>query len=237
MTLIVTRPAPDGDAFAALAAAAGVEAVLSPVMTIEFLDAPAEVAADEALAFTSANGVRAFARLNPDRAPAVYAVGAASAGEARAAGFVDVRAAGGDVESLADLIAATKRHSRIAHFAGSDRAGDLIAALAARGVSARRAVLYSAVSTRDLSPAAAAILRTDASETGVALFSPRSARLFIEQAAASGVVSALKNAVALCLSRNVADAAAATAWSRILIAREPSAEAMIALARGLEARP
>jgi uroporphyrinogen-III synthase len=58
-----------------------------------------------ALAFTSVNGVEAFARLSAERRSPVFAVGDRTARAAREAGFADVVSADGDVEALAALIA------------------------------------------------------------------------------------------------------------------------------------
>ncbi|MEZ5983840.1 MAG: uroporphyrinogen-III synthase [Parvularculaceae bacterium] len=54
-------------------------------------------------------------------------------------------AAGGDVASLAEAIAAAPPSGDVFHIAGAEHAGDLVAALEARGVAARAAVLYEAV--------------------------------------------------------------------------------------------
>ncbi|HOP18912.1 MAG TPA: hypothetical protein PK585_02440, partial [Amphiplicatus sp.] len=67
MRIIVTRPAPDAEAFAALARAAGFEPVFSAVMTIDFGKAAPSLNGVGALAFTSANGVRAFCGLSGGR--------------------------------------------------------------------------------------------------------------------------------------------------------------------------
>lgn len=58
-----------------------------------------------ALAFTSRNGVSAFAALTPWRDPRVFAVGEATAQAAREAGFSDVQSADGAVDDLVALIA------------------------------------------------------------------------------------------------------------------------------------
>lgn len=229
LKVINTRPAPDADAFSDAIRAAGAAVILSPVMAIRFRDAPAFVDGDEALAFTSANGVRAFARANPDRRPKVFAVGRATADAARRAGFADVAAAGGAVESLAALIAGTKGSLRILHLAGSDRAGDLVAALAAHGVSARRQVLYDAVPAADLTPQARLVLGAEPQNCAVGLFSPRSATLFCAQAVRSGVGDRLSRATLLAFSEAVAAAARSERWGQTKIAADQSLEAMAAL--------
>jgi uroporphyrinogen-III synthase len=229
MKVINTRPAPDADAFSAAIRAAGGEVILSPSMTISFRDEKAPVGPGEALAFTSANGVRAFARVTPDRSPPVFAVGAATADEARRAGFQDIAVAGGDVDSLAALIAASKRPFSVLHVAGSDRAGDLVAALAERGVPARRQVLYEAVPAPHLSPQARIALATEPENCAVALFSPRSAALFFAQTVADGLEGRLARATLLALSPAVAAAALQARWGRVKIASARSADAMAGL--------
>jgi len=58
-----------------------------------------------ALAFTSRNGVAAFAALSDDRSLPVFTVGDATAEAARTAGFAAVRSAAGALEDLARLLA------------------------------------------------------------------------------------------------------------------------------------
>lgn len=229
--VINTRPAPDADAFTAAIRAAGAEAVLSPVMAIRFRDEAAPVEEGEALAFTSANGIRAFARASPQRRQKIFAVGDATAEEARRLGFSAIETADGDVNSLAALIAATKGSLKILHLAGSDRAGDLVAALASRGVPARRLVLYDAVPAADLSAAARAALAAEPRECAVGLFSPRSAALFYAQSVRGGVEDRLSEATLLALSEAVAAAALPDRWRTVKIAGERTLDAMAALIR------
>lgn len=232
MKVINTRPSPDAGPFTEAICAAGAEAILSPVMEIRFKDAAAPVVPGEALAFTSANGVRAFARVSADRGLSVFAVGAATEAAARAAGFQDVAAADGDVDRLADLISSSKGQSSILHLAGTDRAGDLVAALAARSVPARRIVLYDAVPMAHLSLGARAALATDPENCAVGLFSPRSAALFSEQAVTDGVEDRLSRALLLAFSDAVATAAIPGRWGGVKIAPARTVDAMAALLRG-----
>lgn len=229
MYVIVTRPSPDGEAFAAEVARLGATPVLSPAMAIRDRAGEVDLAGVETLAFTSANGVRAFSRLSPRRDFQVFAVGDATAGTARAAGFAHVTVAGGDVESLSQLIASTKLSSHVLHLAGSDRAGDLVAALAAKGVGAHRAVIYDAVKNEQLSASAKAALMDEEAKIVVVFFSPRSARLFLDQALASGLAHRLGRAVALCLSAEVAASARVGRWAAVEIAADRTANSVLAL--------
>ncbi len=108
MRLLVTRPEPDASREAELLAARGHQAVLAPLLTIEFdRDAPLELAGAQALLATSRNALRALAS-HPAREDAIklplLAVGDATAGEAQALGFADVTIGPGTGAKFAKLI-------------------------------------------------------------------------------------------------------------------------------------
>jgi len=175
LTVWITRAEPGATATAERVAAMGHRPVDAPLLRIEPLP---EVAIDlggvAALAFTSANGVRAFAALEPRRDLRVFAVGAGTTAAAKAAGFRAVLSAEGDVGALAGRIAARKAELRgaVLHPAAAEPAGDLVRTLTAEGVEARSLPLYDSVV---VAPPAATL---DALETiDVALLhSPKAAR-------------------------------------------------------------
>lgn len=215
--------------------------VLSPVMEIVQTAASVDLAGVAALAFTSANGVRALAAADMDERRAkdilAFAVGRATEAAARAAGFARVETADGDVGSLAALIAGHHRANAfegdVLHVAGTDRAGDLVALLKAEAAPARREAIYKARALPELSGAARAALA--AAQEGrarvlVAFFSPRSARLFLAQAGRTDVLPALASAEALCLSAAVADSARDATWREIHVAETQTSESLVALA-------
>src|SRR5436309_14101233 len=93
---LVTRPRADAMALAEALAARGIEAIVEPLLDIHYRDEPApELAGVQAVLCTSANGVRALARLSAERAIPLLAVGEATAARARTEGFVEVESAGG----------------------------------------------------------------------------------------------------------------------------------------------
>lgn len=226
--ILITRAEPDASAFAGQCRAHGFDPVLAPVMQIDLHKTPVNLTGVGALAFTSANGVRAFAANEARRDLPVFAVGAVTAAAAKAAGFCDVRAAGGDVDSLADHIASESAtlEGCLLHLAGEDRAGDLVASLDARGVPAKRQTLYTAHATRALPPAVVDFLKSDPPEWA-AFFSPRTARLFIELAHQAGLADALAQINAACLSDAVATAAG-DLWRAKRIAGARNAASLIA---------
>ncbi len=230
MKVLITRPQPDADQFAEDCRKAGLDPVVAPLMTVRFhkdWEAPGDAGA---LAFTSANGVRAFAGASRVRNLAAFCVGEATAAAAGDAGFATVHAAGGDVESLANLIAdnAGAVSGPIVHVAGARRAGDLIAALKERGLGARRIVAYETAEATDL-PAEARSALGSGRALAAAFFSPRTAQLFLKLVDAAGLAEALTRCRAVCLSDAVADVAKRAQWRVIDTASERNAAAMIAL--------
>jgi uroporphyrinogen-III synthase len=142
--LWVTRARPGADATAARLTAMGFTPVVAPVLEIRAKRGAAiDLKGVDALAFTSAAGVSAFASLREVRALAVFAVGDATAEAARAAGFTDVRSAGGDALALVETIAAADPlPKRVLNPTAAEPAADLTARLLERGVSARSVAVY-----------------------------------------------------------------------------------------------
>ena len=140
----ITRAAPGADATASRVRALGWEPVVAPVLQVRFLSPFVDLTGVGALAFTSANGVRAFARQTDRRDPPVFAVGQATAAAAREAGFADVRSAEGDVAALGRAIVAHRStfSGVILHPGAAEPAGDLRGDLERAGLRARAQALY-----------------------------------------------------------------------------------------------
>jgi uroporphyrinogen-III synthase len=172
----ITRTQPGADATAERVRAMGHEAIIAPLLAVRSVEnAEINLRGVGALAFTSANGVRAFAELSGERELRVFAVGAATAQAARAAGFHTVLSADGDVEALAEGIAARRSQMRgaVLHPGAAEPAGDLAGALEKHGVEARRAILYETGPVKLSEADAEALVRVDAA----LLHSPRAAKV------------------------------------------------------------
>ena len=88
MRILITRPIEDAKPLADALAERGIQVLIEPLLEIRHLeDAEIDLAGAQALLFTSANGVRAFAALSPRRDLKVFTVGDGSADAARQAGF------------------------------------------------------------------------------------------------------------------------------------------------------
>jgi uroporphyrinogen-III synthase len=171
----ITRAQPGADATAERVRALGHEALVAPLLAVRNIeDVQVDLAGVAALAFTSANGVRAFAEKSGDRSLKVFAVGAATAQAARKAGFRSVLSADGDVEALADGIGQrrTELKGAVLHPGAAEPAGDLAGALEKHGVEARRLILYESAPVILSDEEAELLVAADA----VLLHSPRGAQ-------------------------------------------------------------
>lgn len=212
---LVTRPRAEAGGLAEALAARGVEAIIEPLLDIHYRDASApDLAGMQAILCTSANGVRALARLSPERQRPLFAVGETTAARARAEGFARVAGAGGNVADLARLVRDSLRpeDGGLFHVAGTEIAGDLAGDLRAHGFAVERAVLYEA---RPAAALSAATLRALAAGTidFALFFSPRTAAIFVTLAARASAVEALRAVTAVSISA-AADAALAAATFR-----------------------
>jgi uroporphyrinogen-III synthase len=172
----ITRTQPGADATAERVRAMGHEAIIAPLLAVHRVEnVEINLKGVAALAFTSANGVRAFAEQCGERELRVFAVGAATAQAARAAGFHTVLSADGDVEALAEGIAARRSQMRgaVLHPGAAEPAGDLAGALEKHGVEARRAILYETGPVQLSEAEAQMLVRADAA----LLHSPRAAKV------------------------------------------------------------
>jgi uroporphyrinogen-III synthase len=230
MRILITRPIEDARPLADALEARGVEVLIEPLLEIRHLeDAEIDLDGVQALLFTSANGVRAFAALSPRRELKVFTVGDGSADAARQAGFPHVESARGDVEALAAVVVDRLKAGDgvLFHAAGTVTAGDLKARLEGLGYQVRRAQLYEAKIATALSTETRANLTLGGIDA-VLLFSPRTAVTFADLWQSAGAPS-LARIQALCLSAAVAREIGSLGWAGVEIADRPDLPSMLAL--------
>lgn len=192
----ITRALPGAEATAARLSDLGFQPLIDPLLEVRDLRWTADLSGVGALAFTSRNGVAAFARASRERGLTVFTVGSATARVAAEAGFTRIESAQGDVADLAALIAARRPAGTVLHPAAAEPAGDLLTPLRGAGLEARSVAVYE---TAPLRPHATTLAGLD-DLSAVLLHSPKAAR------ALAGVLDgrpapALR---ALCLSPAVA---------------------------------
>ncbi len=230
---LLTRPRAESEALAVTLAAEGVESLIEPLIDIAPLpDVAIDLGGVQALLLTSANGARVLAAALPRNDAAfglpVFAVGDATATAARQLGFAQVKAAGGDVQSLTALVEAqlSPDGGRLLHTAGRAVAGDLVGGLRASGFDALRIVLYEATAAETLSEGVRRALAAGGVDLAL-FFSPRTARVFVKLANDAALADAMPQVVALCLSDAVAQSLSVMRWRHVIVAGEPTLPAVI----------
>jgi uroporphyrinogen-III synthase len=231
MRALVTRPREESENLAAALAARGIEAIIEPLMQVRFpAAAPPDLAGVQAVLCTSANGVRALARVTKKRGLPVFAVGDATASRARAEGFATAESAGGAVADLVRLAVEKLRpqDGRLLHVAGNAVAGDLVGSLRGHGFAIDRIVLYESQPAAMLSEVTVGALRSDSIDFAL-FFSPRTAAIFTGLASAAGVAKCCGKITALSISAAADAALAELAWLDRLIAETPNQPALLSL--------
>jgi uroporphyrinogen-III synthase len=222
MKFLITRPDNDTQTLSAYLQAKRHSFLLAPMLSIENLpeaNLPNDI--PTAIAFTSANGVRALTSKMTSmsdrdtvaiRDCRVFTVGPATALAATQAGWNRVNAADGSVASLAEIMAgqlispepsSNRNSASVWHIAGRVQAGNLSAELTARGVQAQRVVLYYARPIDGLpNPAKQALEKSEIN--AVLLYSLRSAEQYLKLTAPLLPTQRAK-ITALCLSEKIGE--------------------------------
>ena len=239
--ILITRPRQDIQPLAREIQEMGCAVFSRPLFNIKLLKPKDDLQdwAEEAgaLIFSSAHGVRAFARTPHGRAALqekiAFTVGEASADEARRLGARKIFfPKEGESAALVALIL-SKRHALppkqpLLHLAGRHRAGRIGKALSEEGVPFRRAVLYEARAVRSLGRELLNLLR-QRRIWGALFFSRRASALFAERLRDhQDCEKTLRHLRAFCLSKSVAEpfAESGIAWREVHIASAPCRAAM-----------
>ena len=215
--LLITRPRIDALALASRLHAHDFGTLILPLINIQFLERTLPALRDiQALVFTSANGVRAFAyslqKANSAESdqflqlPA-FCIGNHTRDQARKFKFANLHSADGNIEALAQYIKnhyAEKKHSAgtgsIMH-AAPLQGGKSLAPLL-DPIDVQTEFFYKAEVSMQKFPYSIAESLRSGKINGVLLFSPRTSRIFAECCARSGVPSPPP---CFCLSRAVAE--------------------------------
>lgn len=231
MRLLVTRPDHDGRRTADTLRARGHEVMLGPLIRIEAVPNPTLGPGPwHAVAVTSFNAVRALA--SHPRFPELpkyplFAAGRRTAQSARAAGFIDVASADGDVAALAALLRTRlARGERLLYLAGETRAGDLSAALEPAGIVVETVVVYRGYVVSAFPPAVTEALAGGRID-GVLHYSRRSAATYARCAEIAGLSNA--PVAHYCLSAQVSEPLEAAGIADLRIAAAPDESALFAL--------
>ena len=229
MRVLLTRPQEDAGNFAEHLSRRGHQAISTPLLSVRFHDSePLKLDGVQGILVTSANGIRALARLSERRDLPVFAVGPQTAREALAAGFARVEGANGDAAALAQALPrwAKAEAGALLHAVGAQGAGRLASLLAAKGYEVRTVILYDVVAAATLPEPAARALKEGSLDAAL-FFSPRSARVFRDCTLKAGLAAACARLLAVCISPAVASALSPLSFAEIRVAAAPSQAGML----------
>lgn len=226
--LLLTRPKDDSAGLSRALEAMGIQSVVAPLLQIENI-AGQKITTDDLQGFlvTSANGARALAARTDERDLPVYAVGDATARAALECGFGTITSAAGDVGDLVTLVvhACDPAAGAFFHAAGTATAGDLSGQLAKHGFQLRREQLYHAITVDHLPENAAGALASGTID-GVVIYSPRTAKTFVDRVSDAGLIMTLTDVTLFALSDNVRDAAGLV-WDDTIVSAQPTQESLL----------
>ncbi len=225
MHLIITRPIEDAKTLQEKLLARGHTATVLPLLKIvprSNVKIPRE--SYQLICATSANALKHGTFENTLKDLPLITVGPQSLAEAKAQGFKNCSAEGGDVHGLSDYIIKkfNPQNGPILYLSGAETSADLQSILRARNFTVNRVIIYDAVIE---SPAGLQAALTKAG--GVALYSPRSAQLWVNLITRELLEKLAANTTYYCLSENVANKLPQN-WPK-RIAKTPDEAAMLAL--------
>ena len=208
MHLLVTRPLPDALETAERVRALGHSPLVQPVLRIVFAPAPHDVAEPAAILVTSRNALRAlqsWPQASKWRRTPVFVTGKATARDAVAAGFTDVREGGGDAAGLAQAVRdeLPSGAGPLLYPAARQRTGTLTEELTAAGHQVLTVDAYRAEAAVRLDPPVHKALAYGILD-GVLLYSRRTADAFRAIVTRAGLADRLSSLTYYVLSAQVA---------------------------------
>lgn len=226
MRVLVTRAIEDAARTAQTLRAKGHEPIIAPLRKTVLLtpDLP-----ENGFAGLIASSRHAFAHPGlPHTLKSLpcYCVGEKTAEAARASGFAQAEALGGEGARLADLLVARlPGGSRLLYLAGRPRHEALEKRLAEHGMRVETREVYAMERVQTLPSEAVAVLDSGTLDA-VLHYSAESARALVELATQANLAGTLTQPLHICLSEAVAAALPAT--FRRAIATQPREEALLA---------
>jgi uroporphyrinogen-III synthase len=221
-TVLLTRPRAQSAGFAdqIRARLPGLRVVIAPLMEIVSTGGVPDLAAGDAVIFTSANGASRAGQGNGRRA---WCVGERTAAAAREAGY-DACVAGRTADELVARLRAVRPAGRLVHLHGAHTRGDVVARLAADGLQVDGVAIYDQVA---VPPDAAFHAALAAAPVIAPLFSPRSAMLFAEAAGQATDARPPSGLRPVALSTAVRDSLPAAWHGATTVCDRPDATAML----------
>ena len=235
MRVLVTRPEPDALKLKGLIEERGdYSAAVEPLMSVvylefdpELLDGVTAIIATSRNALTALRGSPALAKARKLR---LYAVGAATAMEARRLGFETVVKGPGTAEAMVPIIASTldPMEEMLLHLRGHRVATEMRGDLEALGFHLAEAVVYEMRPAENLSEAIRDEI-ADGAIDAVLLMSPETASIYVRLMTKFGLKDMCRQMIHICLSEQVALLLKPLGDIPVDVAASPTVEELLAL--------
>ena len=225
MRIILTRPVEDAAPLADILLQRGHKPLTMPLLQIVARqNAVIPNKSYQAICLTSANAIRVMNHIRSIQNIPLYAVGQQSEQMAKNRGFTEVSAHGGDVEGLHNFLTSHLKPQvgPLLYLSGAETSGDLQGRLQNSGFEVDRLITYDAVKNR-LTAFREQISQADA----VLIYSPRTAKLWVDEIESLKLSQAASHIKHICLSVNVA-ANLPQSWPKA-VAATPTQAALLAL--------
>lgn len=205
------------------------DTLIAPVIDIEPLDTPLPEMPD-ALLITSKNAAEYLAGVPLSwRTLPVYCVGNATAQAVHEAAFLNTHVDDeGGIMGLLPQLMTLSSGTKLLYLAGTDRKADVAGLLTGRGIHVAVAEVYRAKAITSL-PKNVRKALASGDVTGVAFFSPRSARIACKLVAKAGLIECAPSINAYCISLATAEEAGLLGWKSIHVCHAPTQETMVEL--------
>ena len=229
--VLVTRPEPGAGETAARITALGLRPIIAPLLMIAQRHATLPPSARvQAIVATSRNAVPALPASH--RHLPLFAVGAATARHARAAGFEQVTSADANAEALAALLAQVcdPLAGPLLLATGQDQGNVLAATLRASGFRVVRRVVYASIPTTILPELVHQAFATNILSAAL-FFSAETAKTCVRLLQAARLDRTVATVDALAIGQPTAVALQPLPWRRIRVAAQPNQDAILALLR------
>ena len=234
MRLLVTRPEADAVKLRATLEQRGHQAIGEPLLRVVFMAGDAiDLSGVQALIATSRNALRALnghPLLAAARQIPLFAVGPATAAEARGLGFAVVMTGAGNAQQLLTHIVAVADPAAglLLRLAGDAEATDLGEELESHGFRTVRHIVYRMHASAALSAETVELLALGEVD-GVILMSPRTAEIYSALMRKAGLAGAARRLIHFCLSDAAAKRLASLGAVTVAVADRPRLEEVLAL--------
>ena len=233
MNILLTRPIEDSKKIADDLKELNIRSVISPLLEIHTKrDEEIDYKRYQSILVTSRNAALGLCDPVIKKSLPVYCVGDATSNFIANLGFSNVISASGDAADLIRLIARNldPLNGPLVYMSGQHARHDIKKELEYLNFEVDINVIYEAKEVKSLS---LGILKSleQREITGIFLYSPRSARIFMDNIKRNKLTTVAKDLKVYCISLAVTEELKELKWKKVLIAQKPNNREMLALVR------